>query len=152
MANPMDTRPLAVLPVLGSSPAVWSDDTGCFGVLTTLPLNIGAIVVVTGHMYTVVVVASVGVVVVTSSARVVVVVDVVVVVVTTVVVDGVAHDTVFETVFTTPLTVAVAVYTDVPEEFARTVIVAIPEESVTAVNVWPESGPLLTVMLTDTPD
>jgi hypothetical protein len=32
-----------------------------------------------------------------------------------------------------------------------TVIVAIPEASVVAVNVWPASGPLLTVMLTTTP-
>lgn len=68
-----------------------------------------------------------------------------------VVVGGAAHVTVVETVFVTPLTVAVAVYTFVPTEEVFTVIVAIPLASVTAVNVCPASGPLLTVIDTVTP-
>jgi hypothetical protein len=62
-----------------------------------------------------------------------------------------SHVTVVETVFATPFTVAVAVYTFVPEEEVFTVIVAIPDAFVVAVNVCPASGPLLTVMETVTP-
>ncbi len=68
-----------------------------------------------------------------------------------IVVTGGFHETVAETVFETPLTIAVAVYTAVPSELVRTAIVAIPEEFVVAVNVCPASGPELTVTVTVTP-